>query len=220
MALLLGVLAWVGIDFSHLDELPARLSVPARGWDVCDAKVLEITVRGQFGTAGWAVYQWFAYSGFYVSLAASLVLVAWWQRVRLARAARDDQCRGWPAWRARWGATLRCVARSAAARALACTLVDFALTPGVLRLADASYQVQIAYARDPGATRASLRQEIDRIKADPETMQQIRAQVEQEIVREAEEDAAMEKAGLPEDDSDADGIMRFRSIPLSVKLTA
>jgi len=207
VALLFALVSSLRIDLWRvIDNVDSGLPIPARGWEGLDAETLEGPVTSQLGLWGWVVVQWSAYAGMYVGLAASLLLVAAWQWARLGRAACGEERSGRrSAWKARWGATVRSVARSAATVAACFLFVYLALTPTVLESVDADHQQKMAYARDPGAYWANLRQEVDQLKPDPDSMQELRRQVEADLAREAELEAAIEQQATdPETETDAD----------------
>lgn len=203
VALLCAVLASLEVDFSNLKQLPEGLHVPARGWGPVDVKTWERSVTAQSGIGAWVVLQWWAYSGIYVSLAVSLLWVAVWQRVRVAK-AESKGSGGWFAWKARWAATMEGTAESAAAMGACCLLVYLALTPTVLQSVDAVLEQQMAYARDPEAYWASLRQEVDRLKADSDYTKWVREEGEADLAREAELEAAAQEAGELEGEIEVD----------------
>ena len=207
VAVLFSLVSSLRIDLWRvIDNLDSGLPIPARGWEGLDAETLEGPVTSQLGLWGWVVVQWSAYAGMYVGLAASLLLVAAWQWARLGRAACGEERSGRrSAWKARWGATVRSVARSAATVAACFLFVYLALTPTVLESVDADHQQKMAYARDPGAYWANLRQEVDQLQPDPDSMQELRRQVEADLAREAELEAAIEQQATdPETETDAD----------------
>jgi hypothetical protein len=204
VALVCGI-AFVDIDASDLAELAAQLHVPPRGWENLDAGWLETAITTQHGIWTWIMFQWSAYGGMYAGLAASLALVALWQLARFRRAGSGEDGEGrQAAWRARWAATIRCVARSAAAMLVCCLLLHLALTPRVVRAIDTVYQGQMAYVRDPKAYWASVQQEFDRMKADADRMEELRAQAELELAAERVAQARRRADAQQQDETDLD----------------
>jgi len=191
-AMFCSALAVREIDFSRLNEVPERLHVPARGYEFMDAETWKQLITTQLGIGTWVLMQWWVYSGIYVSLTVSLLLVLVWQRLRDAKAGSPD-AEGRLPWKARWQAAVHSTSNSAAAMAAYLLLVHLTLTPTALRSIDAAHQEQMAYARAPDAYWESIRQEVDQIKADSEYMAGLRAEVELELVREAEIDAGIEE---------------------------
>lgn len=202
-AMLCSALVILEIDFSRLSEVPERLHVPARGYEFMDAETWKQLITTQLGIGTWVLMQWSVYSGIYVSLAVSLLLVVVWQRLRLAKAG-SREAEGRLAWKARWGATMQSAANSAAAMAVCLLLVHLALTPIALRSIDASHQEQMAYIRAPDAYWESVRREVDRIKTGSDYMEGIRSAVEQEMAREAEREEELKQTGLPEEEMESD----------------
>jgi hypothetical protein len=162
-ALLLGVL-------KMLDVLPGSLGdfwmptpcISPRGWYGVDAQELRKAVVTGYGNWTWAIWQWFGYSGPYISVALALALVALWHRVRnraTSQAKRD-----------RWASLLRCLGRSALAAVTVWLLLYLAVAPSVVQSIDSAYQTRMEYVRNPQAYRDDMLKTIAEVRADTKWM--------------------------------------------------
>jgi hypothetical protein len=162
-------------------DLPSQFWLPVRGWEGVNADILKNAVKANSSPWQWATLQWFAFGGVYVGLAGSLLSVALWYAVRRARRSSQSVSSYWRSRDgARWAGLLGCLGRSAGTAALCCLLVYLALTPGLLRSIDRTYQQRMAHARNPEQYWVSFRAEMEQVRADPILMQKFRDAVKKE----------------------------------------
>lgn len=187
--LVCAVVAWTELDPWMIVDLPSRFWLPVRGWEGVNADILKNAVKANSSPWQWATLQWLAFGGVYIGLAGSLLLVALWYAVRRARRSSQSVSSYWRSRDgARWAGLLGCLGRSAGTAALCCLLVYLALTPGLLRSIDRTYQQRMAYVRNPEQYWVSFRAEMEQVRADPILMQQFRDAVKEEMAVSEEEE--------------------------------
>jgi hypothetical protein len=127
-----------------------ELWMPARGWYGFDPDVLLGVMKMQAGTWTWALMQWHFYSGVYIGLAVSLILVVGWAMLRGARQAQESFWKYWTDdFRSRWGQLFRLTGMSAFTAALCWLLLYLLSAPHAVQLAEAKFQYEMKYCRDP-----------------------------------------------------------------------
>ena len=75
LSLVCSLVAGVQFDQNALSGLPFLLFVSPRGWQGVDAAVYSMTIPSRYGSWGWAMFQWTAYHGAYLTLGLWLVLL-------------------------------------------------------------------------------------------------------------------------------------------------
>jgi len=158
--------------------------IPARGWAELSASTWKRAIPVEDGSWQWAVLQWLFHRGAYVTPGASLAAVACWFTFRWLRYRAKDGSKSWLSQtRTFLVGLLACATRSASALAACSLLVYLVVAPGVVIEAETAYQANMAYARAPEEYEMKLHETMVRIRSDPEAMEEIRANVAEEMDR-------------------------------------
>ncbi|MBN2579472.1 MAG: hypothetical protein JXB10_10810 [Pirellulales bacterium] len=161
-------------------DLPINVAMPLRGWKGIDPELLHNALTPNGETWVWAVYQWYAYAGPYVTVLLWAVLVpmffSWKWRKRRRQAAGAI-----PTFRQRIGGYCHSLARPAFGAALLLLGVYLLLTPHYLLQVEKDFQQKITFARDPEAYWKQVEALVEKIRADKKKMEQFRKDVEAEL---------------------------------------
>jgi hypothetical protein len=165
--------------FSRIAESSPELWLPAKGWNGIDAEVLRTAMKVGVGTWLWATIQWFAFGGLYVGLLTALVLSGCWLMWLNARNSSSSlfTFRTREA-RSKWASLLGSVGQSALGASLFWLIVYLYFAPPFLREAEAQYQHQMRYCRDPRSHWAEIREAQATVKSSASAMETIREQVQ------------------------------------------
>jgi hypothetical protein len=172
--------------FFHVAGSPSDWWIPARGWSGLDAEVLCTALNLSVGTWQWATMQWYAYHGLYVGILISLVWGGSWAMWLTARQAGANVLSYWtrPVGQ-RWASLCCSVGRQAFTASVCFLLIYFVAAPKFLREAEALYQYQMRYCRDPIAHYSEIREAQAAVKSSGKAMALIREHVEFELGAEA-----------------------------------
>jgi hypothetical protein len=169
--------------------------LPARGAEGMSAEVWRWALKLEDRSWLWAVAQWYAYGGSWLSPGCGLLLVAGWYGCRSARSGGEQT--GRRCSRGVWAGFVQCVSRSALAMAVCALAVYLAVAPSVVQRVEWIYQEQMAFARDPRPFRLRVDEEAERIRRDLAVMRELRAKVDDRISQErkATADGAAHESG-------------------------
>ena len=189
-SLLFGIVANapLGIDpyaIESLDLFPLGLSIPALGWEQIDAENLV----KEFSWGGvpksqqvwlWAIWQWSAYHGQYLTLALWALFAAVLVRVKLSRFAKQ-----------RWSKTvglltfLRAWGRSMGQGYLGLTVVIAIIyasfSPAIIEEVDRNFQVAMPNLRRPETQWLEFEAAVSAVRSDEGIMERLRADVKKRI---------------------------------------
>lgn len=175
--------------FAKIANYSPDLWMPAKGWYGIDAEVLRNVMKLQTGTWTWAAIQWFVYGGVYISLVLSMLLLITWTMWREARCSQEGLIRFWSQEiRPRWGQLCH-FAGSSALWAAGCFFLLYLLAiPRTVQLAEANFQHQMRYCRNPLVHWQEIRDSQLAIESSATEMAIIRQQVEAEFQSEGEQE--------------------------------
>lgn len=165
--------------------LDARDLIPQRGESEFRFRTLldDLGVYAP-GTWRWAVRQWIAYGGTYAAPIGAMALATLWVTLCHFRQPSSDAERPKRGrWRLYCGSVLSCIRRSAWVQAGCLLIVYLAVAPRAVEQAEATYQFHRRCIDAPETYRSAVMTEADALRSDPTTMQEIRAEVEEEMSR-------------------------------------
>jgi hypothetical protein len=171
---------WPVIQFaiSSRVEFPPELWLHAKGWNDIEGEVLRKAMKVDNGTWLWATIQWFAHGGLYVGLALSMLISFIWFVSLSSWNAGEGLIHYWTRdIRRRWSGALRFVGRASAVAGACWLLVYLCVAPEAIRSAEATFQYQMRYCRDPRAHWSDIREAQTQIESSPKKMKRIREQV-------------------------------------------
>lgn len=167
VSLLFGLLGLLGIDLRNLDQLHLDAHIPVMGWHGIDAGVLQNAVTVKYGPWPWALLQWTAHQGQYVSLVVIAAFLGIWLLQHSIRTEAEAEApRVLSRLRHGCGRLAVVLSRSMLALAIVWLLVYLYLAPTICREIEQQYQQKMAYARNPQAHRARLAATIGQIRAE------------------------------------------------------
>ena len=114
LSLIFSLISVIRLDPNFPPDLPFSWSIPVRGWQGVDAAVYKNAIPANAGEWPWALFQWEAYYGPYLTVALWAVLVAILYRHKLRRAQRRDGT-PLPSLRTRLAGLFRSIGRPALA---------------------------------------------------------------------------------------------------------
>jgi hypothetical protein len=187
VSLLLSFVSVIRPDAGSFADFPFDLSVPARGWEGLDAKVLGDAVTTNNERWLWAVFQWAAYYGHYLTLAIWAGLVVALQSLGMKKLQRQTLTASL-SLRKRLGGVFRSLARPALVLA-AITLVTYLiLAPNILKQVEQEFQQKIAFARHPESHWEEVGKAVQKVRSDEELMEQLTEIVKVELSKPADSD--------------------------------
>ncbi len=181
-SVLFGIVAVARPNAESFTQLPFDLSIPARGWEGLDAKSLENAFSPR-AIWLWAVLQWTAYYGQYLTVAVWAAIVAFLLRFNLRRYhAKTGVVR--PTFRNFLGVWTRSQGRACLTLSVVVTILYLIFAPAVSAEAERHFQENIAFAREPNDHWSKVERAVARVKVDQELVDQLRATVLVEIAEE------------------------------------
>lgn len=178
-SVLFGIVAAARPAAESFTQLPFDLSIPALGWEGLDAKSLENAVS-HLSRWRWAVFQWTAYYGQYLTIAIWATIVALLLQFKLNRFySRTKEVR--PSFGNFLGAWARSQGRACLALSTVLAFLYLICAPAVNVEIERHFQESIAFAREPNSHWAKVEQAVARVRADHELMDQLRYTVLLEI---------------------------------------
>ncbi len=187
VSLLFSLLSVIRPNAGYCADFPFDLSVPARGWEGLDAEVLADGVTANSGRWLWAVFQWSAYYGHYLTLAIWVGLVVALQSLRMKKLQRQTVTASFGV-RKRVGGLFRSLGRPALVLAAMILVTYLILTPNILKQVEQEFQQKIAFARHPESHWAEAEKAIQKVRSDEELMEQLRETVKAELSKPANSD--------------------------------
>jgi hypothetical protein len=175
-AIFLGILKTCDILPCHFSDfhVPA-LSVPARGVQGMDARLLQQPFIAQFGRWTWAIYQWVLYRGPITSIGVGLAIIAVWHQIRLSRVHPTAPVSS----RVCWASRFACLGRSALAVAALWLLAYLWLMPSVVQFGEKDYQSKIAYIENPDEYNTALAKIMAEVRADQSWRKELKSKHDQ-----------------------------------------
>ena len=141
-SVLFGIVAVARPNAEAFTQLPFDLSFPARGWEGLDAKSREDAFSPR-AIWLWAVLQWTAYFGQYLTVAVWAAIVAFLLRFKLRRyPARTGGVR--PTFRDFFGVFARSQGRACLMLSALATILYLSFAPAVIAGAERHFQENIA----------------------------------------------------------------------------
>jgi len=181
-SVLFGIVAVARPNAESFAQLPFDLSIPARGWEGLDAKSLENAFSPRASWL-WAVLQWTAYYGQYLTVAVWAAIVAILLRFKLRRYhARTGGVA--PSFRNFLGVWTRSQGHACLTLSALVTILYLSFAPAVLAEAEWQFQENIAFARKPSDHWSNVERAVQRVRAGQELVEQLRATVVTEIAEE------------------------------------
>jgi hypothetical protein len=178
LCLLFGFVAYCRPDAESLESLLAERSIPTRGWEGMDADSLANLFAAD-KTWFWALLQWIAYRGPYLTLvlwAGAVVFAHRRKRKRVQRRAPEVDVEP----RTRWYGVFRSLGWGAFAAATCALLVYLTAAPIVVRSIEREFQRKIAFARDPQSRWTKVEEAIRKVQSNVQLMRQLNEEVEVE----------------------------------------
>ncbi len=169
-------------------DFPFDLSVPARGWEGLDNKVLGDALTANNERWLWAVFQWAAYYGHYLTLAIWAGLVVALQSLGVKKLQRQT-VNASLGTRKRLGGLFRSLARPALVLAAIALMTYLVLTPNILKQVEQEFQQKIAFARHPESHWEKVEKAIQKVRSDEKLMEQFREIVKAELSKPADSDS-------------------------------
>jgi hypothetical protein len=169
-------------SFLRIARYQPELWLHAKGWSGIDAEVLRTAMQLEKRTWYWAFMQWLVHGGPYIGLAVSLLLTSVWYMWRSARNANQGLLNYWTQeGRSRWAACFSFVGRSAFAAAMCWVFLYLCVAPKSVQLAEAEFQHQMRYCRDPKSHWTEIKNAQAVVVATVDEMKIIREQVHFEL---------------------------------------
>ncbi len=174
LSLIFSLISVMRLDPNFPPGLPFSWSIPVRGWHGVNAAVYKSAIPANAGEWPWALFQWEAYYGPYLTVALWAVLVAifYWRKLR--RAPRQDGT-PLPPLRTRLAGLLRSIGRPALAASALIMLAYLLLAPSTLTQVEQGFQAKMKYARHPEASRAEMDTAVQKVRSDGTLMAELRA---------------------------------------------
>jgi len=160
-------------------QIPFDLSISPCGWQGWRAEVLEHAIR-PLGSWVWAVCQWEAYWGQYLTVLLWVIFVAIMFHVKTKRAKPNDD--GPPVtFRSRIVAVARSLGKPSLIGAGLMLLVYLALAPSVVTMAEEDYQMRMESVRESSSYWEKLDAAIEEVRADKQLMLKLEKRVKNEM---------------------------------------
>lgn len=176
---LFGIVAMARPSAESFAQLPFDLSIPARGWEGLDATSLENALRPSVSWL-WPVIQWTVYRGEYLTVAVWAAVAAFVLRFKVRR-FRD----GPPLTFANFlGVWTRSLGHAFLTLSALVTILYLSFTPAVVAEVEREFQDKMEFARRPSAHWSEVERAVQRVRSNPESMEQLRAAVKTEIAEE------------------------------------
>jgi hypothetical protein len=169
--LLLGALTTL---FASVSDFPFRFSVPEIRYGDTDYYQIVQKITSCYGNWGKAVYQWHLYGGLYWTLGiwAMLVAALFYCKNRRRRRLANAEPLG---WRKFISGLLRSYARTGGAIVLLLIFAYLLAMPAILERAEKEFQDVMVIVRHRNKCLAELKQKIERVRADEESMALLKA---------------------------------------------
>ena len=181
-SVLFGIVAVARPNAESFTQLPFDLSIPARGWEGLDAQSLENAFSPR-AIWLWAVLQWTTYYGQYLTVAVWAAIVAFLLRFKLRRYhARTGGIR--LTFRNFLGVWTRSQGRACLTLSALVTILYLSFAPDVIAETERHFQENIAFAREPNDHWSKVERAVERVRADQELVDQLRATAVAEIAEE------------------------------------
>ena len=160
-----------------LDSLAPLLTIPARGWRGLNADVYCYVITASYGKWIWAVFEWVAYYGPYLTVALWAGLLMALQSRRMRRAYRQTGS-PLPGLRTRLRWLFRPIGRPALATAALVMIAYLLLAPANLDRIEQDFQRAMAFARNPQSYWAEVEEAVQKVRADKKTMARLKQSVQ------------------------------------------
>ncbi|MDA1180002.1 MAG: hypothetical protein O2931_14535, partial [Planctomycetota bacterium] len=181
-SVLFGIVAVARPNAESFAQIPFDLSIPARGWEGLDARSLENALSPRAGWL-WAVLQWTAYYGQYLTVAVWAAIDAVLLRFKLRRyRARTGGVA--PTFRNFLGVWTRSQGHACLTLSALVIILYLSFAPAALAEAERHFQENIAFARKPSDHWSKVERAVERVRADQELVDQLRAASVTEIAEE------------------------------------
>lgn len=179
LCVLFGLMSITDPNHESFSSLPFALSIPARGWGELDARSLESVLR-PVGIALWAVLQWTAYYGPYMTIAIWALFAAILLHLKLRSAAFST---GEPSHTLRDYVGAFCSSFGQASLKLSALMLALylALMPEMVATVEQEVQQKLAFARQPSDHWSEVTLAVRRVQSNQNRMDELREEVEAEM---------------------------------------
>ncbi len=179
LSVLFGVVVSTSPSARSFAQLPFDLSIPARGWEGVDGESLE-RVLLPLGSGLWAVLQWTAYYGQYLTLGAWAAIAALLLRFKLRRLhARTGGLA--PTFPNFLGAWIGSLGRAFLALSALVTILYLSFAPAVVARAEREFQDKMTFARQPSDHWSEVERAVQHVRSNQKRVEQLRAAAKAEI---------------------------------------
>jgi hypothetical protein len=162
-------LCWGLLEFAIYDLRNLKhLYLSKRNWYGSDTEWLQFYSIGKWF---WALVQWIAYSGHYISIVVAMSLLAFWYNIRFSCIAHQTPDRS----RARWIGFFTCLSRSLFVVAFLWMIIYLSISPSRIQIAEAHYQSDKADIMNPNKYNDLINAAIAEVRADKKWMDSIQA---------------------------------------------
>lgn len=182
VSLFFSAVAVVRPDEGFFSSFPLPLSVPARRWKHADAAVYANAITTIYGPWPWAVFQWIAYYGPYLTLALWASLSAALYRHKIGRMQRAEG-EPFPPLRKRFGGFLRLLGRPVRVMATMMLVAYLLLAPHMLEQVEQEFQTKMAFARDPQDHWTKVAEAVQRVRSDEIMMSELQESAKAEAAK-------------------------------------
>lgn len=181
LCLLFGLISIARQSEAPFTEIPFDLSIPPRGWGGLDAASLKNAMGFQVSWATWAVLQWTAYHGHYLTLALEAVFAAMLLHFRMRGVNVKPDGPSFT-FRDHVAAQSRSLAKASLTLSALVLLIYLALAPSVVAHVEQQFQQQMAFARQPSDHWSDVEKAVQQVKSNPELMDGLRESVNTEMM--------------------------------------
>ena len=181
-SVLFGIVAVARASAESFAQLPFDLSIPARGWEGLDATSLENALR-PLASWLWAVLQWTAYYGQYLTLGVWAVIAAVLLRFKLRKL--HTRTGGVPlTFRNFLGVWTRSLGHAFLTLSTLITILYLSFAPAMVAEVEREFQDKMVFARQPSEYWSEVERAVQRVQTNQELIEQLRAAVKTEIAEE------------------------------------
>jgi hypothetical protein len=155
-------------DPNNIQRLSVRLPArdPPAAWKGMNLGVFRYAVAWNMDSCVCSFWQWLAYMGPFVSIGIALALLGCWYHIRYKRVASATN----PQVRSRWAGMFVCLGRSMLVCAWLLIIGWLWITPYFIKTAEANYQDDMAYIREPHKYQNALKAAVAEVRADKSFM--------------------------------------------------
>ncbi len=171
LCVLLGLVSITQPETDSFTQIPFDLTIPARGWGGLGATSLEKAIL-PLGNWLWAVLQWCAYYGHFLTVAiwAGMIAVLLWLKVR---SVPQDFNGVTPTCLERMGALCRSLGRPSLLMAALTLVLYLFFLPGVVDAVEQEFQSKMSFARNPNEHWSKVEQAVQKVRSNGVMMEQL-----------------------------------------------